>query len=143
MQQTTPKPQRPAPSPQTQQQPAPECAEAKPFTLSDNPEATDSGTKNTSAKADILRRALRHYGYRGQVIKTAEECSELSAAIMRFISPEPREQDPIIGLVEELADVEIMLKQMRLIFGNSAIDDAVVVKLNRLEKRLDDAQSPD
>jgi len=91
---------------------------------------------NTDKQDEIIRTALRHYGDRHQILKTAEEASELSAAIMRYVSPDFTGKNPLPGLIEELADVEIMCKQMRLIFGNQMVDEMVRQKLARLEKRM-------
>lgn len=89
--------------------------------------------------ADIYRRAIQRYGDRNQILKTAEEASELSAAIMRYLSMQSDNgMSPVIKMVEELADVEIMCRQMRLIFGDQPVDAAVKMKLERLEGRLND-----
>lgn len=44
----------------------------------------------------------------------------------------------MLALIEELADVEIMCQQMRLVFGDQPIDAAVRQKLERLEMRLEE-----
>jgi hypothetical protein len=86
---------------------------------------------------DIYRRALQRYGDRSQILKTAEEASELSAAIMRYMgTSDIGLTSPLRAMVEELADVEIMCRQMRLIFGDQPVDAAVKMKLERLEGRL-------
>lgn len=89
---------------------------------------------------DIYRRALRHYGDRNQILKAAEEASELSAAIMRYMGASDigLRSSPLLALVEELADVEIMCQQMRLVFGDQPVDAAKRQKLERLERRLED-----
>lgn len=88
----------------------------------------------------IYRRALRHYGDRNQIFKTAEEASELSAAIMRYMGASDigLRSSPLLALVEELADVEIMCQQMRLVFGDQPVDAAKRQKLERLERRLEE-----
>lgn len=89
---------------------------------------------------DIYRRALRHFGDRNQILKAAEEASELSAAIMRYMGASDigLRSSPLLALVEELADVEIMCQQMRLIFGDYPVDAAKKQKLERLERRLEE-----
>lgn len=91
-----------------------------------------------SPQETIYRRALRKFGDRSQIMKTAEEASELSAAIMRYISPIWNGKNHLTGLLEEIADVEIMCKQMRLIFGDSLVNESIKQKLARLERRLAD-----
>jgi len=105
-------------------------AEAKPWPPQTIPEPDD-----------IIRRTLRHYGDRHQIMKMAEEASELSAAILRYVSPDFTGKNPLPGMIEELADVEIMCKQMRLIFGNQMVDEMVKQKLARLEKRINGADN--
>lgn len=89
-----------------------------------------------TTQPDLYRLALRKFGDRSQIMKTAEEAAELSAAITRYLSPAWNGKNPLPGLIEELADVEIMCRQMRLIFGEQMVDDAVKQKLARLERRL-------
>lgn len=93
-------------------------------------------TMQPTAQPDLYRLALRKFGDRSQIMKTAEEAAELSAAITRYLSPVWNGKNPLPGLIEELADVEIMCRQMRLIFGEQMVDDAVRQKLARLERRL-------
>ncbi|MBE9509346.1 MAG: hypothetical protein IMY71_00585 [Bacteroidetes bacterium] len=61
-----------------------------------------------------------------------EECSELIQALQKF---NHRHGNPD-NVVEELADVEIMCEQMRLIFNPVRIDEVKKLKLERLKKRL-------
>ena len=90
--------------------------------------------------ADLYRQALQRWGDRNQIAKAAEEASELSAAILRYLSPGSWEsgKNMQLAVIEELADVEIMLKQMRLVFGDQPIDAAKRQKLERLEGRLEE-----
>lgn len=89
-------------------------------------------------KPDIYRLALRHFGDRNQMMKTAEEAAELSAAITRYLSPTWNGKNQLPGLIEELADVEIMCRQMRLIFGEQMIDQAKENKLLRLQTGIEE-----
>lgn len=98
--------------------------------------APPPSTTQPTAQPDLYRLALRKFGDRSQIMKTAEEAAELSAAITRYLSPVWNGKNPLPGLIEELADVEIMCRQMRLIFGEQMVDDAVRQKLARLERRL-------
>lgn len=81
---------------------------------------------------EIIEKAIRVYGVEHQVIKTIEELSECSAAIARWL------YDPqaSYSAEEELADVEIMILQMRQILNSKHIDKWKQKKLERLEKRL-------
>lgn len=76
--------------------------------------------------------ALEHYGVRRQMVKCMEECGELIRALARNLSGEANAQN----VAEELADVEIMLRQMRLAFGD--VDRIKAQKLARLKMRMEE-----
>lgn len=95
------------------------------------------------AREALYRKALETWGADDRMAKTAEECSELSAALIRVMAAPVghevlRELENAIG---ELVDVAIMTEQMELVFGDAiaqmiALRDA---KLDRLEAFLEDA----
>lgn len=58
----------------------------------------------------MLKRIADHYGLDHQLLKLAEECSELSAAACRFSAD--RSEDKLDNLLEEAADVLVMLAQI-------------------------------
>lgn len=62
---------------------------------------------------DIYRWAVERFGAEHQIRKAAEELGELIQALMRYGNGEP-----VLGNVcEEIADVEIMLEQLKIILG--------------------------
>lgn len=84
----------------------------------------------------ICYTALEHYGVHSQIVKCMEECGELIQALARNLSGEKN----IENVVEELADVEIMLKQMRIAFGRSSVDRVRAQKLARLKMRMEEEE---
>lgn len=89
-----------------------------------------------SKSADrIYREAIETWGEEPQIDMVGEECSELSAEVSRFMRGRSDETD----LAEEIADVEIMLEQIRLIIDEKEIEVAKDRKLRRLRKRLQEA----
>ena len=65
-----------------------------------------------------------------------EELIELSHAIMKFIR---RENILTVEKIEEeIADVEIMMAQLRLIFNKNRINKIKAKKKRRLQKRLEE-----
>lgn len=83
---------------------------------------------------ELYQDALAEYGEVAQVDKTIEELSELTAELAKTQlgqSTDPR-------VVEELADVEIMCEQLRLIYDPDAIEEAKASKKDRLRERLND-----
>ena len=79
-----------------------------------------------------------HYGYKRQSQQTIEECAELIQAINkynRFLNGEyaGKEKKVIANLVEELADVEICIEQLKhfLEITDSKINNIKEFKINR------------
>ena len=81
----------------------------------------------------ILLRALRVFGPEQQLLKAAEECSEASAAIIRYLG----DPEAASHVAEEIADVEIMCFQVRQILGDAAVDEWKLKKAKRLHDRLE------
>lgn len=81
-----------------------------------------------------LEKAIETYGKDMQLTVAIEELSEL----IKEICKSKRGADNRDAIIEEMADCEIMLAQMQIIFDISAeeIGDTMIAKLNRLEKRL-------
>jgi NTP pyrophosphatase (non-canonical NTP hydrolase) len=91
----------------------------------------------------LLAEAIAMYGERAQLDMMVEECAELTVAIQKYyrnafktgISLRLPEEVP--NLIDEIADVYVMLMQLRLMVGPSHVDERVAFKLNRLQERLD------
>lgn len=84
-----------------------------------------------------MRRALRRWGEAAQVGMAVEECAELIVALQKYIN-RTHNSDTLENILDEIADVEIMLAQMRITLG---ISDAMLAKkmkqkLVKLEKAL-------
>ena len=73
-------------------------------------------------KAEILKAAIRLYGEPAQIDVAIEEMSELTKALCKV--KRARDTAGITeassNVVEEIADVQIMLDQLRIIFGRDA-----------------------
>ena len=85
---------------------------------------------------EICKKAIDTYGEHSQMIKCIEECSELQRAISRTILDQPiGTLQPCDNFNEELADVEIMLQQMKSTsyFNEKLFDYWKERKLKKLE----------
>ena len=83
---------------------------------------------------DIYSAAVKKYGKDPQLIICMEEMAELTKELSKNI----RGSKNITNISEEMADVEIMLEQLRVIFGNrSEVDTIKAEKLIRLADRLE------
>ena len=93
------------------------------------------------SEVDILyRRCIEHWGEKAQIRQLIEEMAELTVALLHT---ERRSKSDESDPWQEIADVEIMLGQVRMIFDEIApgtIDRWREKKINRLHKRLDDEQ---
>lgn len=83
---------------------------------------------------NILNRAIDTYGHKNQIEKVLEELAELMVEVCK-INHGRTSKDKVI---EEIADVEIMLAQLKIIFNISPIElsNMIGFKLKRLENRL-------
>ena len=94
---------------------------------------------NKETEKSICKRAVNTFGEHSQMIKCVEECSELQRAIARTILDQPiGTVQPKDNFVEELADVEIMLQQMKqtTYFDKKLFDFFKEEKLKRLERNV-------
>lgn len=81
--------------------------------------------------ADTLNDAIRIYGKSAQVDMAIEEMSELHVALLH----ERRGREN--NIAEEIADTEIMLQQLEMIFDVSEeVETIKAEKLERLKERL-------
>jgi len=83
-------------------------------------------------KTTLYMEAVRTLGPSNQLRQTQEEAGELIAAIGRFL----RGRTDASVLAEEIADMEIMVAQARLIVGDAAVDEHKAFKLERLGNML-------
>lgn len=91
---------------------------------------------------EIMQKAINTYGVENQMIKTVEELSELSQALCKFLSKSKTESDRFIvdNICEEIADVEIMLEQCKMMFKfkcDKDVSEWKQDKVKRLERRLE------
>lgn len=92
----------------------------------------------TEERRALLDRAITAYGAPAQMDMAVEEMAELTKAICKVkrVSCAAEAKAALENAVEEMADVQIMLDQFRIIFGRSTAE-AEEYKLERLKKRLD------
>lgn len=82
---------------------------------------------------EICKQALDVYGKEAQICMVFEEMAELQKELCKYL----RESEIIGNITEEIADVEIMLEQMKLLFDiEKEVEDEKKYKLKRLEERL-------
>ena len=86
----------------------------------------------TESEEAILRRAIEKYGNRAQINMALEEMGELIVALQH----ELRGRASLVEVCEEVADVQIMMEQLALIFDKDIVRNYYDAKIKRLEQRL-------
>lgn len=91
--------------------------------------------------------AISHYGEQHQIVKGVEEMSELTKELTKFlgynldgafVNNVELKQRTLARISDEMADVEVMMAQLKMIFGNSAtVEQIVNDKLLRLRARME------
>lgn len=91
--------------------------------------------KKNQREATMLA-AIQRYGIPRQMVKCVEECGELSTAIAHHLAAP--DEATRLGLLDEVADVQIMLWQMRLMstYIDVNLEDRIEMKLDRLLDRM-------
>lgn len=89
----------------------------------------------------ILDRAVEKYGER-QLDQAQEELAELIVAISKYkraVANNKNIDKAVINVIEEIADVNIMIKQVMMLLDikDFEVENIEIAKLDRLEKRMD------
>lgn len=85
-----------------------------------------------------LRNIAEHYGLRKQMRQTVEEMAELTQVICKA---ERYDLDTVRDhLVEEVADVSIMIDQLEYLLGDSRIAQIKAEKIERQKRRIEDGK---
>ena len=91
---------------------------------------------NTREK-EIFKNSIATNGKESQCRQAMEECAELIQAINKCLRhPDKKESKP--NLIEEIADVEIMIFQLKEMFNidDDIVEDYKFLKATREKKRL-------
>lgn len=92
----------------------------------------------------IMRQAIETYGVQAQCDVAIEEMAELTKAIVkirRVADDYGKTQAALDNLLEEIADVDIMVDQMKIMWGPKQVEEYRRRKLERLNRRLNDDRS--
>lgn len=76
----------------------------------------------------IYAKMIEKYGFEKQMLIAVEECSELQKEVLKYL----RGRENYTEVAEEIADVEIMIEQLKMMFGNKAeVENFKVRKIER------------
>lgn len=86
----------------------------------------------------VYIKALETYGEEAQINMVFEEMAELQKALCKHLrKPYPKDIEIYSNIAEEIADVEIMLEQMKLLFEiETIVDQFKTIKVDRLKEKL-------
>lgn len=79
-----------------------------------------------------IMQIAKNYGIAPQLRMLAEECSELAKEALKAIRSKGANKE---ALIEEIADVEIMIEQIRLLMG-IRYEDIFTTKERKLERQM-------
>ncbi len=87
-------------------------------------------------RQEIYSVAFNVWGAHAQELMAVEEMSELTQALSKHF----RGKTDLVNIVEEIADVRIMLEQLEMLFDcSAAVQGAMDYKIERLHERLDNS----
>ena len=94
-----------------------------------------TSSKRRFSDDELLNKSIKLRGTTWHLIKLAEECNELSAAILQWIT----KQAPVENILAEVGDVELSMAALQKIFGDNGrllIDKSKEDKQLRVEKKI-------
>lgn len=95
--------------------------------------------KNLSGaeRMEIVERVAKHYGFNPQLDMMVEECGEMIVAIGQY----KRQRISTERLIEEFADIWIVLKQMGVFLDENSIANVIDYKLRRVERVINELKN--
>lgn len=97
---------------------------------------------------DVICDAIDTYGREAQTDMCIEECSELIKALLKYRRLpledrlNTRGMKILKNIQEEIADVQIMLWQMEMLYGYGCVDGEIEEKIDRLKERIEAIGKP-
>jgi len=82
----------------------------------------------------LYKDCLEIWGLEAQARMVQEECAELILAVSHFLRGR---EDSELNVIEELADVYLMISQFIYHFGEESVMNIVDFKSNRVKDKLD------
>jgi NTP pyrophosphatase (non-canonical NTP hydrolase) len=88
----------------------------------------------TEDRRKIYKKTIKQWGFKAQARMLQEECAELIVATSHFLRDR---EDGTMELVQELADVYIMVGQIIEYMGPDTVEHVVNYKLKNVEDELE------
>ena len=88
-------------------------------------------------KIKLYKKAVTKWGEESQILMAIEEMGELIQALSKYFrQPNKSFERRFDNIEQEIADVSIMIEQLKCIFSENTINQMIEKKLERLEARL-------
>ena len=87
---------------------------------------------------ELLEKAIDVWGFDAQCEMIIEECLELVLALQKLKRLRGDKKQKFDNVIDEIADVKIMITQAQMLFPKDLIDARVDYKMNRLKERLNE-----
>ena len=84
----------------------------------------------------VLLSAIETFGAEKQIDHMIEEAGELIVAIMELKRNEGKHPGRVSVLIDQIADVYVMIHQMVLMFDKEAVHQRIDEKMQRLSQRI-------
>jgi hypothetical protein len=85
---------------------------------------------------NVYERAVKLWGKNPQLLQCVEEMSELTKEIMKYVN---RKQNNVTEIIEEVADVEIMLSQLKYCLSiEKEVEAYKTGKVVKISEKLDE-----
>ena len=94
--------------------------------------------KFTESEITAMQTALEKWGLDAQCDQMVEECAELIVVLQKYIKRSPKTAT-IEEVIDEIADVEMMLAQMRIALGidDQTLREQIELKFEVMKEYLD------
>lgn len=103
---------------------------------------TDSLKTCNEDLAVLATKALEHFGDTAQICQTMEECAELIQALNKSLRHQDDPEAIRHNILKELADVTIMVEQMKLHFDDQEeFDEILEEKMDKLRSYLSEQEA--
>lgn len=97
----------------------------------------ETKTLTGAERMEIVERVAKHYGFTPLLDMMIEECGEMIVAINHY----KRQRVSTERLIEEFADIWIVLKQMGVFLDESSIANVIDYKLRRVERVINELKN--
>ena len=91
----------------------------------------------TDDEIKLMQAALDQWGLNAQIGQAVEECAELIVILQKYVN-RPQQQTTHDSIIDEIADVEMMLAQIRLALSidDTALRKRIETKFKKLNQYL-------